>query len=283
MKPTILSALFAITAFCASAQTLPPMEPVVSGTDSTGFSTRPSTGKNNPNEMSIRVAGYELLFEKDDSGTPQTTESGRKKHRRIKPYGGRVGLLEIGFNGLAANKGAYSMYPADEQGFMDLNMGRSFNITVNIFTFSTSFTRNNTIGLTMGIGLTSNDFILETPVRFAKIDRMIRPIEPVCCLKKAKLNTFALHIPFVIEINPTRNFFISGGGYADLLLASRFKSKFPTERLRSPYTNFVQAGVTVRAGFRNVYIFGNYALTELFRDGRGPSMNHYTFGLGFGF
>lgn len=284
MKYAIISALFAVAALCAQAQTLTPMEPLIPEPEPTPstVSERPSIRQKNPNEMSIRIAGYEMLIEKDN-GEQQSTDSNRKKRKRIKPYGGRIGLLEVGFNGLAANTNAYSMYPAEERGFMDLSMGRSFNITVNIFTFSTAFTKKEIIGLSMGVGLAFNNLSMETPVHVAKVDRMIRPVEPDFALKKTKLKTVALHVPFVLEINPTRNFFISGGGYADLLLISQFKSKFPKEKLRNPYTNFVQAGVTVRMGFRNAYIFGNYALTELFKEGRGPSMNHYTFGLGFGF
>lgn len=280
MRKTITSILFVSCAAAVTAQELTPLDPITEEENA-----RPSVsiqaGPDSRNELSIRVAGFDLLLGKDDEHLDRFEN---RRHRPRSNYGGRIGTLELGFNGFDSwTKTDYSMYPADEHGFMDLNMGRSFHITVNIFTFSTSFTRNNVLGLTMGIGLTSNDFTFETPARYEKTDGMIHPIAPDHGLKKAKLHTLALHIPIAIEINPTRSFFISAGAYADLLLKSHLKSKFPKEKLHSPYTNFVQAGVTVRLGFENVYIFGNYALSALFREGKGPAITPYSLGLGFGF
>jgi hypothetical protein len=231
-----------------------------------------------PNQMSVRVGGYELLLEQHVRHLDK-----RSKRSFPIPYGGRIGTWEIGFNGFDTRSNSYSMYPTEEQGFMELNIAKSIHITFNMFTFSTSFTQNNVLGLTMGIGLTSNNYVFDTQSRYAKIGRMIHPVSPETNLKKSKLSTFALHIPMALELNPSRNFFISVGGYADLMLKSRLKSKFPKEKVWSPYTNFLQAGVTVRAGFRSIYLFGNYAITEMFKNGRGPALNPYTFGFGFGF
>lgn len=238
-------------------------------------------GPDGRNELSLKVGGFDLLLGRDEqwqSFDKPSNATHRKRH-----YGGRIGTLEVGFNGFNTPASGYSIYPEAEQGFMDLNMGRSFHITVNVFTFATSFTRNNVLGFTMGVGLTSNDFAFETPAYYVKADRMIHPEFPEHELKKSKLHTLALHIPIALEINPTRTFFVSAGAYADLLLKSHLKTKFPKEKLHSPYTNFVQAGVTLRIGFRNVYAFGNYALIDLFRDGKGPQITPYSFGLGFGF
>jgi hypothetical protein len=233
--------------------------------------------KERPNQMSVRVAGYELLLERDYS------HSFKSVKKRPRPYGGRIGTWELGFNGFDTRSNTYSMYPTDEQGFMELDMAKSLSITMNMFTFSTSFTRSNALGLTMAVGFTSNNYVFDTPTRFAKAGRMIHPVAPETNLKKSKLSTLALHVPLALEINPSRNFFFSVGGYVDLMLKSRLKSKFPKEKLWNPYTNFLQAGVTVRAGFRNLYLFGNYGLTEVFKAGRGPAVNPYTFGFGWGF
>jgi hypothetical protein len=232
----------------------------------------------NSNQMSVRVGGYELLLEQ---GVRSFNKHNRTKSRR--PYGGRIGTWEIGFNGFGTSGNSYSLYPEQEKGFMDLNMAKSLNITLNLFTFSTSFTPRNVLGLTMGIGLASNNYVFDTPARYAKIDKIIRPIEPETDLKKAKLSTFAVHIPLALEINPSRNFFISFGGYADFIFKSRLKSKFPKEKLWNPYTNSLQAGVTARVGFRNIYLFANYGLLDMFKDGHAPVLNPYTFGFGFGF
>ncbi len=272
MKKVLLSAVAVLAVLGAAAQDLPPMK--ADTTETHNIVVFGPVGEN-PNQMSVRVGGYELLLERDHHG--------EAKNKYSRPYGGRIGTFEIGFNGFRAGGDAYAMYPDDEKGFMDLNMGKSFHFTINLFTFSTSFTRNNVVGLSMAIGLTSNDYVFETPARYEKVDKMIRPVAPDTELKKAKLHTTTLHIPLALEINPTRNFFFSLGGYADLMLGSHMKSKFPKEKLKSPYTNFLQAGVTASLGFRNIYVFGSYGLVEMFQGGKGPALNPYTFGFGFGF
>ncbi len=119
-----------------------------------------------------------------------------------------------------------------------------------------------------------------------KRDLMLRPggtDSPISGLplKKSKLRTLTFHVPLVLEWQPTRKFFIAAGGYADVLLWSDVKWKSPKEKLSSPYINFLNAGLTARIGFSEWYFFGNYALTELFKTGRGPVVSPYTVGIGF--
>ncbi|MBO5759123.1 MAG: hypothetical protein J6R31_03670, partial [Rikenellaceae bacterium] len=70
-----------------------------------------------------------------------------------------------------------------------------------------------------------------------------------------------------------------------LVVGSRSKikySKHNKEINRGLNMPLLQAGVTARVGYRRVYIFGNYSLTELFRN-EGPATNILTIGLGIGF
>ncbi len=228
------------------------------------------------NQMSIRVAGWEVMLE-GRATTPYIV-----KHRP-KYYGGRIGTFEIGFNGLRDAPGAYSAYPDSDAGFMDLRMGKSFHFTMNVFTFSTALTRDRVLGVTAGIGFTANNYVFETPSAFIRQERLLLPADADHALKKSKLNTFALHFPLALEVNPTRHFFFSAGGYLDLVTGGHMKWKSPKDKLRGVGTNFLQAGVTLRVGFRHAYAFGSYNFTEVFREGRGPRLNPYTVGLGFGF
>jgi hypothetical protein len=245
--------------------------------------------KEHPNQMSVRVAGYELLLEREERPTRFEEivqlllgADGQYKLGGA-PYGGRIGLWEIGLNGFRNAPGAYSMYPAEERGFMDLDVSRSIHVSWNFYTFSTSFTRNNTIGLTMGVSCVWNDYAFETKNRYARVDGMIRPVAPETELKKSKLGIGSIRVPLALEINPSRNFFVSFGGYVDLVTNSLLKSKHPKEKLMNVNTNFFQAGLTLRMGFHTAYFFGHYGLTEMFKDGRGPALNPFTFGIGWGF
>jgi hypothetical protein len=234
--------------------------------------------KGNSNQMSIRVAGYDILLEKDSIDTDL-----KFKKRASPRYAGRIGFLEVGFNNFKTSGDAYSIYPENEKGFMDLKVERSVHLAFNLTTFSAS-TRNNVLGVTMGLGITADNYVFETPSRYQKINNVIHPLVRETNLTKSKLTTIALHLPVALEINLSKHLFISMGAYADLGLVSYFKSKRPIEKIYSPGTNFLQAGVTARIGYYDVfYLFANYGLLELFKEGRGPAVTPYNFGLGFFF
>jgi hypothetical protein len=243
-------------------------------------SVQSALGQENPDQMSIRVAGYEVLLNGKKDGSKNNWKDGfRRQHK----YGGRIGTFELGFGGLRATPSAYAAYPDAERGFMDLNMAKSIHVGINLFTFSSRLTRDNTLGVTWGIGLSSSNFMFDTPTTFTKQDKLVHPVEVDYSLKKSKLNTFAVRIPLAFEINPTRDFFFSVGGYADLMFGSHMKWKSPKDKLYRLGTNFLQAGLTARVGARNIYAFANYGMVDLFRNGRGPVVSPYTFGIGFGF
>lgn len=255
-------------------------------TVASGATVQTATAQQNENQMSIRVAGYEVLLNGDN---PKGHEHGEYekgynmygKHRGN--YGGRIGLIELGGNFLRTYGDSYAAYPASDDGFLTLNPWDSAHITLNLSTFSTSLVRGNRLGVTLGLGFTYAQYGLDNPIPLAKIDRMLYPVESDTQYKSSRLKTFALHLPLALEINPTRDFFISVGGYLDWMLAATAKWKKPKQKFQNPYINPFQVGLTARIGFREVYLFGNYAVTDFFQKGKGPRMNSYSVGVGFGF
>jgi hypothetical protein len=248
-----------------------------------------ASAQSDHSRISIRVASYEILFDNDDRNYRNNDDDDHGHHRHHRRhhshnnYRGRIGGYETGFGGFRTTSATYAGYPAAESGFMDLNMGKSIHIALNLFSFSAPFTRNNVFGISAAAGLSMSNFVFSTPMAYVKSDKLLRPVDAGHYLKKAKLNTFAIHFPVALEVNPVHDFFFSVGGYADLVVGSHMKWKFPKEKLHGLGTNFLQAGVTARMGFHNVYAFANYGLTEIFKTGYGPAVNPYTFGIGFGF
>jgi hypothetical protein len=133
----------------------------------------------------------------------------------------------------------------------------------------------------MALGYSFRRHSLETPAPLAKIDGMLHPATTEQTLEYTDLRSFWFHVPLVFEFNPTRNFFISAGGYLDMLSWSDAKWKSPKKKFKDPYINPYQVGVTARIGFRECYFFGNYGFTEFFKSGKGPKFYPYSFGLGF--
>ncbi len=205
-------------------------------------------------------------------------ESGEHS-RRKRAYRSHIGFMEVGFNGLRGSNDT----------FMELDMGRSLGWTWNFVHLAGRISRNNVLGFSMALGLRVNDYVMQTPVR-VMLDSddvltplHVRPADAAEKLKKSKLNTVAIHIPVALEFSPTRNFFISAGVYADLMIGSHFKSKLPKEKLRTAYTEFAQGGLTARIGWRGIYAFGNYGLTNLFDTDNGPEVQPFSLGIGLGF
>jgi Ni/Co efflux regulator RcnB len=224
-------------------------------------------------EMSIRVGNYDVWL-----------ETARMKRTKKGRYEGRIGTMEVGFNGFRALAGAYDNYLDDEKGFMDLRMGRSFHVTFNVWTFSARLTRSNVLGVTGAIGMACNNYRFEQLNTFVKERNVLHPVAGGPDIRKSKLTTFALHFPLALEVNPARNFFFSVGGYVDLMTGAHMKWKAPKDKLRRLGTqNFLHAGATARIGFKHAYVFGSYDFVRLFKAGRGPALNPYTFGMGFGF
>ena len=87
-----------------------------------------------------------------------------------------------------------------------------------------------------------------------------------------------------INITPSSGGFRIGvGGYAGYRLGSHSKVKFQggkKDKDRDDFnlTNF-RYGVRAQIGFKGTDLFFNYDLNELFRDGRGPELNAFSFGI----
>ncbi len=188
--------------------------------------------------------------------------------------------MEMGFNELLMLD--YSAYPANEQGFMELNNGRSMQVALNIFKVAAALNRAQTLGVSSSLGIVWNDYVFMNDITLERRDGMVHPVAIASTYKKTKLNTFALRIPLLLDLNFGKNFFLSAGFYGDLVLGSHTKIKFPKEKARNPYVNVFQAGGTVRGGYGNFYVYGNYSATNLFKGGKGPGAQPLTIGLGLG-
>jgi hypothetical protein len=198
-------------------------------------------------------------------------------------YRGYLGEFEIGFAGLRKAPMAYSLYPDDEHGFMDLNTARSYHITVNIGDLSFALNRAHTLGMTIGAGVTINDYTFEDQARIVKANDRLQPLPIDESIAKSKLNTVAIHIPLLFEFSPARDFFLSAGCFADLIVGSHLKSKFPKRKINNAYTNLGQFGVTARVGYRDTYFFANYGFADLINYEYGPALRPWSFGVGLKF
>lgn len=204
-------------------------------------------------------------------------------------FSGHWAGIDFGFNGFA--KPDYTGYQTE---FMDNALLRSHSADINFFQQSIGLQRNrNTIGLVTGIGLQLQSYRLDKNTTISRNENGL--IQPEILYfdqdQKSKLSVVSLVVPllaeFQIPINHYDNrMYLSGGFYGGLRLSSHTKIKYRVdgkkEKLKVPGHYSIhdfKYGVMVRAGYRWINVFATCDLVPLFREGKGPEITPFTFGM----
>jgi hypothetical protein len=171
--------------------------------------------------------------------------------------------------------------------FMDLNHNKSMEVNINLFKLSFGLQKhNNKIGMVTGLGLNFNDYRFSNPFTIKNENGYVVPVpitEPN--LEKTKLSTGYLTVPLLLEFQlpKTSGLWVNFGLIGGIKMGSHTKVKIDGTKTKdhddfniSPF----RGGGTARIGYKGVSIFGTYYFTSFFKEGRGPAMNPFTFGIG---
>lgn len=232
-----------------------------------------STGKHAENKGVVFVdfIGYDVT-------NPQNSSSEIIELRKEQKYKGHIALIEFGFNNFTKPK------PTFNNGELDLNMAKSIYVGWNIVTFSFPLNKSNTLGISTALGLVWRNFVMENNYVLENVEGGLLPMPIDPSYKKSKYNTFSFKIPVVLEYDLGKNFFVSAGLYADILVSSQTKIKDPKEKRKGDlYSNPIGAGVTMRAGYKRFYLFGDAGLVNVFNKNHAPKTKPWTIGVGLGF
>ncbi len=193
----------------------------------------------------------------------------------------RVGLLDIGFS-TYFHDGSLNL-PAELDNF-DQIYGGSFNFNFHVIRHRLPIIKNH-VGFEYGLTLSwqqyrfANDFrILEDTIPFTVVDDGTE-------YRKNKLKTTFLEVPLMLTISPGKRkfFYISGGVYGGVLLGARQKLKTDDGdkfRIRDDFNlNSFRSGIIGRIGFGPFALYGQLALTDLFKDGQGPELTPFNIGI----
>lgn len=211
--------------------------------------------------------------------------AGKKKARRGVKIGhsNYLAFLEVGINTFPHVD--YSLYP-DMSGelnyFMDLS-AKSLQFNFALWRMTLFLNESRTMSLTTGLQISCNDYVFSGNVALVKENGMLMPKVISPQYKKSKMTTTSLQIPVLFSIGKTRSFHFSAGVYGGVLLGSHTKIKFPKEKTYNLYMQPFYGGVTARAGYRGCYIYADYGLSQMFKQGKGPGVFPLTIGLGLGF
>ncbi len=233
-----------------------------------------------------------LEVEKYDNDNPLICEDNddnkdSKEHRRSHFKGHWAGI-EVGFNNYVTDNYNFSL-PAGIE-YMSLNSGKAVNFNLNFSQLSIGLGRH--IGFVTGLGLNWNNYVFDGNNNIIKDSggNIINDpyTEP---LKKSKLATLYLDLPFLFEIQiPTdhHRINIAAGPIGAVKISSHSKVVFENgDKAKSDgdYSlNMLRYGVTARIGYQNLEIYGTYYMTPLFRQGKGPGgVDLFPFEIGLAF
>ncbi len=280
MKHTILLLMSATVFATAGAQQVDSQTIYLNDSQKSSLSV-------NGSDATLSVGGVSLTF-----GEPQPVlsigEFGKTKNRCKVSFAGidsvsynHLALVELGFCQIVNTD--YGAYAAADSGFLDLNNGKSIQMTFNLFTFNTLLNKSRTLGLSIGLGLEVDNFTFSNDLTIKYADGMMRP-EPIdASYKKSKLVATYLHMPVMLDWNIKKGLFLAAGLNFDLNIGGHTKIKFPKEKYRNCNLNPFDIGATVRLGFHRFYVYGNYSFFEMFKQDRGPKARRMSFGVSLWF
>ena len=236
----------------------------------------------------LSVGGLELIFGEQDPALTLGVYSHKNESNTKISFAGfngvsynHLSLMEFGLCQIVGTD--YGAYAAEDRGFMDLNNGKSIHVAFNFVTFNTLLTKSRTLGLSIGLGLSVENYVFSNDLTIKYADGMMRP-EPIdASYKKSKLVATYLHVPVLLDWNIKKGLFLSAGFNFDLNIGGHTKIKFPKEKYRNCHLNPFNVGATVRLGFQRLYVYGNYSFMEMFKQDQGPKAHRMSVGLGLWF
>ena len=222
-------------------------------------------------------------FESQQSGKNQREKKAPAKKSLI--FDPNWGGVDAGLNILLGPGSAANF--EGEYNFLELKPLKSWVFNFNIADVGIAFSRNHVAGLYTGIGLGWNNYSFNHPVRLVKGDDHLEGnlINETAegKVKKSKLGVLYVQAPLMLEVRPSRGFFlaagVTGGIRVDTWTKVKFMDRFKEKNHSDYYVNLLKLDATLRAGSSDFGFFASFNLLPLFIESHGPSA--HTLNVGF--
>jgi hypothetical protein len=281
------------------------------------------TTTNYGDTTNVRFAGIRVEVIEDDStritiGNRRLTvdDDGNVKWCKVKirKFNGHWAGFELGVNGYLTKDFNMKFSPEDE--YMDLNMGKGFQVNMNFYEQNIALSKNQEWGMLSGIGLQWNNYFFRNPTTlYTDSSYLIGYIDEGISVRKSKLAIAYLQVPLIFEWqNQTlrkRNSVHVGLGvifgvrlwswqkkyYNELnkqYMLTQYKESTGTyedvAQRTSPnyskthtYDDFLlqtfKADATLRIGWGFINLFTTYNLVPMFRADKGPDLHQFSAGI----
>ena len=240
-----------------------------------------SASKKDSTTINFRKKKFVIINKDSDSDSNISLNREDKFHH----WGG----FAMGVNGFLSN-GSTTMPKSQE--YMSLNYGKSLNFQLNPFEKDIHIYKDY-INLVIGLGFEWNQYEFSNKTKlnadssytYGKIDS-----SNAYNYKKNRFKSTFVNVPILLEFNTNKNpdkaFHIAFGVIAGYKLGSRTRQILEKEGMdyrfirKDDYNlNPFRINAHASVGYKNFTVFGNYALTPLFVNGKGPELYPFTIGL----
>ena len=275
MKRLFISIIAILSVVAVSAQEQDPVErnTIYIGSDG---QNRITTDDGN---ISLTIAGVNLEFGNSGSATnnkenPRVTFSAFEERNTD-----HLALFEVGVNTLMNID--YSMYSKEEAAMLQFGNRKSTYVAINLLSMDVALNKRGTWSFNMGFGFGCERYAFAGPYSMQYADGMMRPVKLEGDIKKSQLGVDYIHMPFLINWNFRKKFFVAAGANLDIVMNDILRYRKPITTIQRTVTvNPVQIGATARIGYGKLYGFVNYSFLEMFKSGTGPKANRLSAGVG---
>lgn len=237
----------------------------------------------NPDTTQVDLGYRSFLFIKYPN---PRRDSLRKKRSEAHWMGVEIGMMALQDAGF---DNSFSQAP-----FLKNNPAKSIIVNVNPieykFNFGTPF-----VGLTSGLGFSfrhiafNDNYLLKAP-SIENNNTLSAEIDTILSYKKNRLNTVYVTVPllleFVSQTNEWKSFYGSIGVIGSVRIGSSYLRKGTSNGVEFKYKeknkfglNPFQLDATIRLGYRNLGLFVNYGIIQLFEPNKSQRVHPLTFGI----
>lgn len=230
--------------------------------------------------------GYDYRY--DRPSTKQDGPKGKRPEKRSLLYDANWNGFEAGLN-MLLGPGSTANFEG-EYAYLEQRPLKSWVFNFNIADVGIAFNRRHTAGLYTGIGLGWNNYSFNNPVRLYKGENRLEadwidPAETV--VKKSKLGVLYVQAPLMIEVRPTRRFYIAAGVTGGLRVDTWTKIKFQDGDVNKVhgdyYVNPFKLDASLRVGGDDMGFFANFNLLPTFDEAHAPTCHTASFGFSLNF
>lgn len=242
-------------------------------------------------ETVIRIGkrAIRILDEEDNTEVwYEEDEEAEDPERPGRSFNGHLGGVELGFNTFSTDQ--WGRNDGTIEGYLDLNTAKSTNLNIIAPPVNLGFTRH--FGIVTGLGISFNNYRFDGNNSLAVDDGgIVIPTYPASGInyEKSKLATVYGILPVMLEVqipvthSSTIN--LGAGVIGAVKLGSHTKTVYhddgkQKDKNRDDFNlNVLRYGVTARAGYEMIQVYGTCYLSPMFEKNKGPELYPFEVGI----